>query len=357
MDKKELTKVIVFEGGDICGKTTQLKNIAKRFRENGQKVYTFKFPNKYLHFDISRYGKDLLTDEYILIIESLISQNILKCENDVGVDILDIYSIFDALHKYIFNSSVTDIIDNWELIKKLIITDILLNGIDKFIWIRSIYNDIVKNSPDSIILIDRFMESGNIYNEILPTTYLREKFKYYKHKNEPEFFNKYIDKFIGYDLKFFKLLADKVSNTLDASINMINSGKVLSVDKFKSDLIGENDLIDEEYQWETPNIYNNFVTLMFESSLHLYNIFKSDVNREVTQYDTNDVLRQIVSESFINRIDHIDRGPRMFKLHNTHRINTDLMISYYKSFCDGNKSCIDFCTDILMKKISLCKFH
>lgn len=350
MDKKELPKVIVFEGGDVCGKTTQLENVAKRFRENGQKVYTFKFPAKYLYFNISRDGKDLLTDEYISMIESLISQNVIRYENDGSAGVLDIYSIFDALHKYLFNSSTSDIIDNWKLIKKLIISDILLNGINKFIWIGSTYNDIVKNAPDSIILIDRFMESGNVYNDILPRTYLREKFKYCKNEDEQEFFNKFIEK----DLIIFRSLSDKVSNILDASINMINRKETLTIDEFKCGLT------NEKYQWVITNVYNNFVTLIFESSSYLYNEFKSNtdnVNREVSQYDTNNVLRQIVSHSFVDRIDRIDRGPYLFHLHNTHKVDTDLMISYYKSFYDGNKSCIDFCTDILMEKISLCEFH
>lgn len=349
MDKKELPKVIVFEGGDVCGKTTQLENIAKRFRENGQKVYTFKFPCKYLYFNISRDGKDLLTDEYISIIESLISQNILRYENGGGAGVLDIYSIFDALHKYLFNSSTSDIIDNWELIKKLIISDILLNGINKFLWIGTSYNDIVKDDPNSIILIDRFMESGNIYNDILPRTYLMEKFKYCKNKDEQEFFNKFIEK----DLIIFRSLSDKVSNVLDVSINTINKNEELDVSEFRKGLT------DKNYQWVGPNINANFVTLMFASSSYLYNEFKSNINntnREVSQYDTNEVLKQIVSNVFNGRTFSIERGPFLYILYNTHKIDTDLMISYYRSFYNGNKSCIDFCTDILMKKISSYKF-
>lgn len=346
--KKILPKVIVFEGGDVCGKTTQLENIAKRFRENGQKVYTFKFPNKYLHFNIFRDGKILLTDKYISIIKSLISQNILKCDKDEGV--LDIYSIFDALHKYLFNSSTSDIINNWELIKKLIISDILLNGIDKFIWIGDVYNDIVKRKSHSIILIDRFMESGNIYNEILPRTYLREKFKYCENLDDQKFFNKIIEK----DLIIFKSLSDKVSNVLDASINMINKNEELDVSEFRKGLT------DKNYQWVGPNVYKNFVTLMFASSSYLYDEFKSNINnanREVSQYDTNEVLKQIVSNVFNDRVINISRGPFLYILYNTHKINTDLMISYYRSFYNGNKSCIDFCTDILMEKISLYNFN
>ena len=135
---------------------------------------------------------------------------------------------------------------------------------------------------------------------------------------------------------------------------MINKNEELDVSEFKKGLT------DKNYQWVSPNVYKNFVTLMFASSSYLYNEFKSNINnanREVSQYDTNEVLKQIVSESFINRIDHIDRGPYMFKLHNSHRINTDLIISYYRSFYNGNKSCIDFCTDILMEKISLYNFN
>lgn len=346
--KKELPKVIVFEGGDVCGKTTQLENIAKRFRENGQKVYTFKFPNKYLHFNISRDGKILLTDEYISMIESLISQNILKYGKDESA--LDIYSLFDALHKYLFNSSTSDIINNWELIKKLIISDILLNGIDKFLWIGIVYNDMVKRKSHSIILIDRFMESGNIYNEILPRTYLREKFKYCKNLDDQKFFNKIIEK----DLIIFKSLSDKVSNVLDASINMINKNEELDFSEFKKGLI------DKNYQCVGPNVYKNFVTLMFASSSYLYDEFKSNINnanREVSQYDTNEVLKQIVSNVFNDRVISISRGPFSYILYNTHKINTDLMISYYRSFYNGNKSCIDFCTDILMEKISSYKFN
>lgn len=340
--KKELPKVIVFEGGDVCGKTSQLENIAKRLRENGQKDYTFKFPSKYLKFNLSRDGEELLTDEYISIIKSLISQNILKYGEDEGT--LDIYSLFDALHKYIFNSSVTDIIDNWELIKKLIMSDILLNGIDKFIWIRSVYNDIVKNDPNSFILIDRFIDSGNIYNNIIPRKFIQEKFKYCLNNDELEFFQNVISK----DLIFLTHLSDKVSNILDTSLNHINSRRNIFINEFKSGLT------DTTYEWSHPNIYHNFNTLIFESSKYLYDKFKSnigDIDREVTQYDTNEILRQMVSDTFVDCTNRIVRGPHLFKLINRHRINTDLMISTYNTFYSGDKSCIDFCTDKIMENI------
>ena len=61
MNPKKLPKVFIFEGGDVCGKTTQLEKIndelCKRKDENLE-VYKFKFLYVYLHCGLADLGNN-----------------------------------------------------------------------------------------------------------------------------------------------------------------------------------------------------------------------------------------------------------------------------------------------------------
>ena len=131
MNPKKLPKVFIFEGGDVCGKTTQLEKIndelCKRKDENLE-VYKFKFPNKSLKLNLDTEGKSFLSDDIINDLTYLRDNGIISVNENFE---WNIYSIFDALHKYIYNSPIDDIIKNWDLIVKLIKVDIVLNAFDK----------------------------------------------------------------------------------------------------------------------------------------------------------------------------------------------------------------------------------
>ena len=94
---------------------------------------------------------------------------------------------------------------------------------------------------------------------------------------------------------------------------------------------------------------------MFNSSQILYNKFKSDIasndnsnlNREVSQYDTNEFLRTIVSQIF-DEIS-LDNGTNNYFTN----INIDLLISIYNNCCVDKDNCVEFCKNEIMGMLGL----
>ena len=94
---KELPKVFIFEGGDVCGKTTQLEKIydelCKRKNENLE-VYKFKFPNKSIKLNLDTEGRSFLSDDIIGDLTYLRDNGIISVNENFE---WDIYSIFDEI--------------------------------------------------------------------------------------------------------------------------------------------------------------------------------------------------------------------------------------------------------------------
>ena len=187
MSEKELPKVFIFEGGDVCGKTTQLEKIydelCKRKNENLE-VYKFKFPNRLIKLNLDTEGKSFLPDDIINDLTYLRDNGIISVNENFE---WNIYSIFDALHKYIYNSSIDDIIKNWELILKLMKADIVLNALDKFNWITKTYADIVKSKKELNqckseydILMDEMSNRAKTIKNILSLISVEQFEKYLK---------------------------------------------------------------------------------------------------------------------------------------------------------------------------------
>lgn len=363
MSEKELPKVFIFEGGDVCGKTTQLEKIydelCKRKNENLE-VYKFKFPNRSIKLNLDTEGKSFLTDDIIGDLTYLRDNGIISVNENFE---WNIYSIFDALHKYIYNSSPDDIIKNWELIVKLIKVDIVLNALDKFNWITKTYADIVKSKKESIILIDRFIDSGYVYNCRLPTSYLYYKFHYYENEEKKNFY-----KIMTNDL--FKI---HILNTYTSQVLLYDCIEYIQSDGYIQS--GDNVILPEVFKKSAE--YNKYIThlcknlndfniknfniVMFKQSQFLYDKFKSDIasndnsdlNREVSQYDTNEFLRTIVSESFDEF--YLDNGTKDYFT----KINIDLLISIYNIIssyngCNINKDdCVEFCKNEIMEMLGL----
>ena len=349
---KELPKVFIFEGGDVCGKTTQLEKIydelCKRKDENLE-VYKFKFPNRSIKLNLDIEGKLFLSDDIINDLIYLKDNGIINVNEKFE---WDIYSIFDALHKYIYNSSPDDIIKNWELILKLMKVDIVLNALDKFNWITKTYADIVNSKKESIILIDRFIDSGYVYNYRLPIIYLCHRFLHYKDEEKKNFY-----KIMTNDIFKINILNTYVSHVvLYDCIEYIQSSHnaQISPEVFKKS-VEYNKYIT--HLCENLNDFNikNFNIVMFKQSQFLYDKFKSNIkssdnsnlNREVSQYDTNDFLRTIVSEVF-DEI-YLNNGTRDYFT----KVSIDLLISIYNN-CDTDKDdCIEFCKNEIMGMLGL----
>lgn len=363
MNPKKLPKVFIFEGGDVCGKTTQLEKIndelCKRKDENLE-VYKFKFPNKSVKLNLDTEGKSFLSDDIINDLTYLRDNGIISVNKNFE---WNIYSIFDALHKYIYNSTPDDIIKNWELILKLMKVDIVLNALDKFNWITKTYADIVKSEKESIILIDRFIDSGYVYNYRLPISYLNYKFNYYQDEEKKNFYkimnndifkihllNTYVSHVVLYDCIDY-IQTDYIQSDYNVQISPEVFKKSMEYNKYITHLC------------EDLNHFNikNFNIVMFKQSQVLYDKFKSDIisndnsnlNREVSQYDTNDFLRTIVSDIF-DEI-YLKNGTRDYFT----KINIDLLISIYNiisSYNDCNidkDDCVEFCKNEIMGMLGL----
>ena len=351
ISEKELPKVFIFEGGDVCGKTTQLEKIydelCKRKDENLE-VYKFKFPNKSVKLNLDTEGKLFLSDDIIGDLIYLRDNGIISVNENFE---WNVYSIFDALHKYIYNSSLDDIIKNWELIVKLIKVDIVLNALDKFNWITKTYADIVKSEKESIILIDRFIDSGYIYNYRLPMRYLYYKFNYCKDEEKKNFY-----KIVTNDIFKIHLLNTYVSHVVlyDCIEYIQSEDNVILPEVFKKSM-EYNQYIT--HLCENLNDFNikNFNIVMFKQSQVLYNKFKSDItsndnsnlNREVSQYDTNEFLRTIVSESFDEF--YLDNGTKDYFT----KVSIDLLISIYNNCCVDKYDCVEFCKNEIMGMLGL----
>lgn len=352
MSEKELPKVFIFEGGDVCGKTTQLEKIydelCKRKDENLE-VYKFKFPNRSIKLNLDTEGKSFLSDDINNDLKYLRDNGIISVNENFE---WNIYSIFDALHKYIYNSSPDDIIKNWDLILKLMKVDIVLNALDKFNWITKTYADIVNSKKESIILIDRFIDSGYVYNYRLPISYLCHRFLHYKDEEKKNFYKIMTD-----DIFKIHLLNTYVSHVvLYDCIEYIQTSHnaQISPEVFKKS-VEYNKYIT--HLCENLNDFNikNFNIVMFKQSQFLYDKFKSNItsndnsnlNREVSQYDTNDFLRTIVSEIF-DEI-YLNNGTRDYFT----KVSIDLLISIYNNCGTDKDDCIEFCKNEIMRMLGL----
>lgn len=341
---ENLPKVIIFEGGDVCGKSTQLNYFYNKLKENDNKVFKFKFPNKYVKIDdeIERNNNDLVPSYFCVI-------------NKNDNNEYSPYDLFNELHKTLYKyTSLEEIIENWDYINNLIMFDIVLNGYDKFNWVKTEYREIVENDPDSAIFIDRFIDSGSIYNIMLPNNYISN---FIINNTNPELKDKIKD--IKDNITYLYKYSEAVRMTIWNTIDIVNSKKFNKLneynffDEIEKSLRSIKKLSDDEEMKMDYSHTNNIYTIYFESSQILYSKFKSEiesneVNREVSQYDTNDMIRYILSliYNFISGSTK-DKYPDICNI-----VSMDIMLTSYKLFNkDPNISSEEYIYNKYFKKI------
>ena len=111
------------------------------------------------------------------------------------------------------------------------------------------------------------------------------------------------------------------------------------------------------YLSDNLNDFNikNINIVMFNPSQILYNKFKSDIasndnsdlNREVSQYDTNEFLRTNVSQLFDEIF--LDNATNVYYT----KINIDLLISIYNNCSTDKDDCVEFCKNEIMEMLGL----
>lgn len=345
MDKK-LPKVFVFEGGDVCGKTTQLNNIYNKCKVDEKHVYKFKFPNRYVKYD----------QEIVNLINSIsiLDDNrrnkcleILK-PNENGE--VSPYDLFDKLHKSLYKyTDINDLITNWDKVVELISCDIIINGLDKYNWVQTEYNKIIEEDPDSIIFIDRFIDSGDIYNTLLPRNYfmLLANCGFIKGEN----LRKYLEIKDEFEMLFD--YSNAVTFSIWNKIESVNKGMAYK-STFSEDIIN---FYEKNKQKENQNMNfetNNFKFICFEKSYKLYNKFKTEiankeVDREVSQYDTNELLGNIVSSLF----NYVFNSKKTLNPGSTIIVSMDIYLEAYEKLNKDNITSEQFCRYQIIEMINI----
>lgn len=329
MDEKFpiLPRVFIFEGGDVCGKSTQLNNLYEKCKNDNKHVYKFKFPNRNV-----------------------------KC----GEKECHPYDLFDKIHETLYKcDSISKVIENWDTIKEIIKSDIFVNGYDKYNWVIEEYTNILKNDPNSVIFIDRFIDSGNIYNILLPLSYisLLTQFEIPTSDYKEEYTKKEYLKILN-DLKGLKNYSDAVTYTILSGIDCVNVNAENEPFEKKLEHVCGDIIKYKNRGLHYENFYyiGNFKRIYFEKSEILYNKFKSEidkkeVNREVSKYDTNEILKNIVDSIFLS----IFGNKRVKNPNSIYFISTDTLLSLFnnKNINKKYKTSEAFLQDYIANKISL----
>lgn len=304
-----LPNVFIFEGGDVCGKTTQVK-IASEKMENS---CTFKFPSRRIDIPISELNEEEFKKCFPL--------DDVYWKDDNGNYQIDIYDIFKSLHNFIYNKPLEEIMEDIEYIENLIICDISANGYDKYSWVRNIYMNICENNLYKNIIIDRFVDSGFIYNTKLPIDYI---WSLHPSSEQSKILNQFEKRLYKWNTK----VTNFIENTID-NVNLVCTKDVSPY------LVKTSKFSDVLYQdikgFGLFNDFENFVTYYFDNSEILYmktkeSINNGTVNREISDYDKNVRIRYLVKKEFNNLIDSMN-----LKYGHRIKVPTDLILSQTKT--------------------------
>lgn len=305
MNECKLPIVYIFEGGDVTGKTTQSELFTKKLKNS----IRFKFPNRTVNLTEDKTAEDSISKckELDIILNSKYAKDIQIGEPNSKK--YDIYKLFDKTSKCIYNQKdinkfieiLDDINGDNDSILNLIKLDIILNAYDKFQWIKNEYYTIVKENKYDNIILDRFILSGSVYNTYTPIRFIRNKLKYNFYKWNLSIIKK---------IYTFKEITDNILYELIYKINVRNSD--LDISKFNFfEMFVDGYNGDHEFDVNTDKLLINFKTLLFKPSSILYSKFEDEiknksVNREVSNYDTNMMMKCLVNLSFAKLFDKVD---------------------------------------------------
>lgn len=332
MLEERTTKIHIFEGVDVTGKTSQAKELVKYLGDKGE---YFKFPRKTVKvdevntflFEISFINKAF---EHIHDINPEVI-NIVK-GNDDKVYITDIYKLFDMIHKNIYNNTSEKIYEDFvisdnSIIKDIIIVDIIANAKDKHNFITTDLFKCMIN--DKIAIIDRFFVSGDVYNCSVPLEYLSNLVTPMLINSSSEL----RDKFYNTIKQLFKI-SFVATNSLKLIMNEIvkvNPREDISISPI---LPSFNQLFNILYYFDSQSMKislnsDKITQYYFEPSAILYENFKkkneeNKQDREVSQYDTNEFVRTFAIKDYKDSFKHLS------KTSDVHTIDTDVIIDCIK---------------------------
>lgn len=311
--KFENVSVAVFEGPDCCGKSTQVDAFINEAVRDQSFDVIFK-----VHFPFNSLGDDKLKNNYDNLVKTIYSDDYLK--NITLSDILKINDVvlnninINHLDKMVFLNTMSSMIhghhdidtelvyENGSLsMKNLIMNkncDVWFNGNKLYKQDEEIkmLNEYFKTTPSPKVLLvfDRFIISGIIYNYYLPYSILK---------------NKILDNNTG---KYDDKLKQHIKVILESAYIYQSRNTMDEIDEMNN--ITSNILNFEEKCFvEKYNYCNSKIQwFVFKPSKEIYKAFLKDKSRKIDYYDSYDILRSTVNEYYIKLIDDVDKKPTLF---------------------------------------------
>ena len=318
-DNFEYVSAVVFEGPDCCGKSTQVDKFIEKVAKSNQHDVIIK-----IHFPFDSLGNDLLKNNYNALVNTIYSKEYMREINDfklselsrillenIDLNYFDKMLVMHVLENLLLGlfSVVTkrhfSITNNYEMTPIQLIKnkncEIWFNGykIDKSkdIEVLRMYFEQAEK-PNVLLVFDRFIISGMVYNLHLPSAISNNK--------------------------IFKKITDSLSvaqmHHTESEIDILNS-VVPNVLNY------EESCFDEKINYCNPKI----LWFVFKPSETIYKAFLNDKKRKVEEYDTNDILRSTVNDIYTDIASN--KNESKFLLSNKFNIipvDSDKYIELYK---------------------------
>lgn len=340
-EKLEKLKFVCFEGPDCCGKSTQVdKFIEMSLSETGE----IQRPDVILkfHFPFNTSNDDKLKMNYENLVNTIYSKSFFekgldankkdKLESVLTDNVkLNSYDKCDFMHVLYI---LLDPCDNIELDMKIncpsgtkiSILDILLNKNCEIYFkgeclnksdtnkLVALYEYFINtDKPNTLLIFDRFIISGMVYNYHLPYMVIQEMIKDKIISNES-------------DIRRFKYLFSYLRNR--------------QLDYTHRELKGFNGLNTNILNYDNSECCDpNVIWNVFKESKEIYKAFLNDKTRKVEEYDTNDLIRSSVNKIYEDIATNGNNSSFLLDcVFNMRVVDSDSAIVKYGS--DNAKNCI-----------------
>jgi len=323
-DKFERVSAVVFEGPDCCGKSTQVNKFIEKVAKSDQHDVIIK-----IHFPFDSLGCDLLKNNYNQLVNTIYSKEYMENINNndkklselsrillenVDLNHFDKTLFISVLKKLLLGkgydtaitTSMYSITPKYGISPRQLIKnkncEIWFNGYkmdktDNDIDVLHMYFEQTEK-PNVLLVFDRFIISGIVYNLHLPSAIS--------------------------DNKLFERITDYISvaqaHHTENEIDILNS-------------IIPNVLNYEESWFDDRINYCNskIIWFVFKPSETIYKAFLNDKERKVEEYDSNDILRTTVNDIYTDIVSN--KNESRFLLTNQFNIipvDSDKYIEIYK---------------------------
>ncbi len=286
-EKFDRVSAVIFEGPDCCGKSTQVDKFIEKVAKSDRHDVIIK-----VHFPFDSLGYDLLKNNYNELVNTVYSKEYMENINNDKLEklnrilirnvdlnhvdkLLFIYVLKNLLLGKEYDTAIP--ISLYENTLKLSPRQLIenknceiwfngckMNKTDNDIDVLRIYFEQTKK-PNVLLVFDRFIISGIVYNLHLPSSMS--------------------------DNKLFERITDSLSvaqiHHTENEIDILNSivPNILNY---------EESCFDDRINYCNPKI----IWFVFKPSETIYKAFLNDKERKVEEYDTNDILRTTVNDIY-----------------------------------------------------------